>query len=294
LDGPGDTGGDGIPDLLVVDSSGNLKTYAGDVDGELQSWLVASYTSDGRHNPPGHWYDPASGKAALITKYADAYPGDGTTDLFTRTPDGKFWLYPGDGYGSFNVDKRLRILLPANGPDPATWTQIKAVGDITGDKHPDLVLRAGTAFWTLSGYTGASFQEATLMEGTAWARQEVVNVADIDLDGTPDLLWRHLDTGYMYLRHGKPGSVAGSVSLDSLKTAAASRSGDVTYGNSWTATNISAVIGIPDVNADRVPDLWARDGTTGQIWVYHPSTTNTNARKTAVISDNWGSVKTFG
>ncbi|MFC7510836.1 FG-GAP repeat protein [Streptomyces thermocarboxydus] len=41
-------------------------------------------------------------------------------------------------------------------PAPSTWTQIRAVGDITGDGHPDLVLRAGMEFWTLSGYTGGT------------------------------------------------------------------------------------------------------------------------------------------
>jgi hypothetical protein len=293
-DSPGDTGGDEIPDLLLVDSTGNLRNYAGDTGGELYSWQVGSYDRDGELNPPGHWYDPTTGQAALITKYADAYPGDGTTDLFARTPDGGFWLYPGDGYGSFDVDRRLRVLLPAGLPAPSTWTQIKAVGDITGDKLPDLVMRSGTQFWTLSGYTGASFQTATLMEGTAWARREIVNVADIDLDGTPDLLWRNLDNGNMYVRHGKPGPVAGSVNLDSLKSAAASRSGDVLYGTYWTEANIGVVIGIPDVNGDQVPDLWARRDDFGQMWIYHPSTTNTNAPVKIVLGDDWRSVRSFG
>ncbi|KAB1938169.1 VCBS repeat-containing protein [Micromonospora sp. ALFpr18c] len=298
-DGPGDTGGDGIPDLLLVDSSGNLRNYAGDTGGELYAWLVGSYAGD-KLNPTGHWFDPGTGKAALVTKHSDTYPGDGTTDMFARTPDGGFWLYPGDGYGTFDVDRRLRVLLPATGvggtpiPAPDTWTQIKAVGDITGDKLPDLILRAGTAFWTLSGYTGASFQEATLMEGTAWARREVVNVADIDLDGTPDMLWRNLDNGNMYVRHGKPGSTSGSVNLDSLKSAAASRSGDVSYGTGWSEANISAMISIPDVNGDRVPDFWTRSGTDGMMRIYHPSTTNTGGPVKVVLGDDWRGVKSFG
>ncbi|SCE64633.1 DNRLRE domain-containing protein [Micromonospora mirobrigensis] len=293
-DAPGDTGGDGIVDLLLIDSTGKLRNYAGDVDGELYAWQTASYDDKGTLNPPGHWFDPATGKAALIAKFADAYPGDGSTDLFARTPDGGFWLYPGDGYGSFNVDKRLRVILPANAPDPATWIQLKAIGDITGDKQPDVILRAGTAFWVLSGYTGGSFQEATLMEGTAWARREIVNVADVDLDGTPDMLWRNLDAGTFYIRHGKPGSVAGSVSLDSLKSAAASRSGDISYGTGWTEANVNAAIGIPDVNGDRVPDIWARLASDGAMRIYHPSTTNTNAPVKVVLGDNWNSVKSFG
>jgi hypothetical protein len=129
--------------MLIVNSDGHLRTYIGDAGGELYDHLAASYTEKGEQNPSGHWYDPATGKAALITKHSDGYPGDGLTDLFARTPDGGFWLYPGDGYGSFNVDKRLRIMLPSNAPAPSTWTQIKALGDITGDKRPDLALRSG-------------------------------------------------------------------------------------------------------------------------------------------------------
>lgn len=293
-DAPGDTGGDGRPDLVVVDDSGNLGTYPGDVDGDLHTALVASYTTGNQLSPAGHWFDPVTGTAALITKYADAYPGDGATDLFVRTPDGRFWLYPGDGYGSFNVDRRLRVLLPANTPDPATWTQIKAVGDITGDKLPDLVVRVGTAFWTLVGYTGAGFQHAWVMEATAWGGREIVNLADIDLDGTPDLLWRDLTSGDMYLRHGKPGTVSGSVDLESLKLAVNSREGDVRYGTNWSASNITGLVGIPDVNGDQVPDLWARASADGQIRVYHASTTNTGGPVKVVLSNNLSGIKAFG
>jgi len=292
-DGPGDIGGDGRADLLIVDGPGRLRYLPGDANGELFGSLAASYTTGGKLDPAGHWYDAATGKAALIAKYGDAYPGDGTTDLFARTPDGGFWLYPGDGYGSFNVDQRLRVLLPSNAPASSTWTQLKAIGDITGDKLPDLAIRAGTAFWVLSGYTGGSFQQATLMEGTAWARRDVVNIADVDLDGTPDLTWRNLDNGNMYVRHGKPGTVATSVDLDSLKTAAASRSGDVQYGTGWTEAAVSTIIGIPDVNGDRVPDMWAVSGTDGTTRI-QLATATTTGTATTVISTDWRSFRAFG
>jgi hypothetical protein len=293
-DRPGDVTGDDLPDLLLVDASGNLRTYAGDEGGELYSWLAASYTTGNELNPPGHWWDAGTGKAALITKYDDSYPGDGITDLFARTPDGRFWLYPGDGYGSFDVDRRLKVLLPSGAPDPATWTQIKAVGDVTGDELPDLVVRAGTAFWMLGGYTGASFQEATLMEGASWARREVVNVADIDVDGTPDLLWRNLDNGNMYVRHGRPGTVPSSVDLHSLKQAANSRDGDVSYGTGWTEAAMSAVVAIPDVNGNEVPELWVRYGSDGQIRVYHPSETSAGSALKVVLGSDWSGMKSFG
>ncbi|WP_370414883.1 DNRLRE domain-containing protein [Streptomyces fradiae] len=304
-DAPGDTGGDGTPDLLVINADGTLRTYpgapvggTGQPGGELYSQLSASYTmgADGKPvlNPTGHWYDATTGKAALIAHYQDAYPGDGTTDLFAVTPDGGFWLYPGDGYGSFDVGQRMKVRLPSNAPAPSTWTQLKAVGDITGDKHPDLALRAGTAFWVLSGYTGGAFQAATLMEGTAWAPRDIVNIADMNKDGTPDLLWRNTDNGNMYVRHGKPGAVAGSVDLESIKLAANSLNGDVSFGTSWTKTNVDWAIGIPDISGDGIPDIWARFVSDGHMAIYHPSTTNTNAPVKTVIGSGWNEKLGFG
>ncbi|MEV6349921.1 DNRLRE domain-containing protein [Actinoplanes sp. NPDC051851] len=300
-DAPGDTGGDGIADLLLIDASGNLRNYAGNVDGEIYTWLAASYDSEGTLNPENakHFYSAASGALpALITKYDDAYPGDGLTDLFTRTPDGGFFLYPGDGYGSFNVDERLRVMLPSTAPDPSTWEKIKAVGDIDGDKRPDLAVQAGTAFWVLSGYTGAGFQAATLMEGASWklgTSREVLSIDDINLDGTPDLLWRSMSSGKLYVRQGIAGSVSGSVSLDSLKYAANSATGaDIAYGTGWGASTISAIVSIPDVSGDGVPDMWVRYASDGQIRVYHPSTTATGDAVKVVLGANWSEVKTFG
>ncbi|MEU6226725.1 DNRLRE domain-containing protein [Streptomyces sp. NPDC047042] len=300
-DTPGDTGGDGTPDLLVIDAAGALKTYPGQPDGELYASLTSSYTraTDGTAtlNPPGHWYDAAStlgNKAALIAHYQDTYPGDGTTDLFARTPDGGFWLYPGDGYGSFDVAQRMKIRLPSNAPAPSTWIQLKALGDITGDKLPDLVLRNAAGLWVLSGYTGGSVQTATQMNADAWARRDVVNLADMNKDGVADLLWRNLDNGNMYLRRGKPGTAAGSVDLNSLMLATNAVNGDEPFGTSWTEANVNSAIGIPDLSGDGIPDIWARFASDGHMSIYHPSTTNTNGPVKTVIGSGWNEKLAFG
>ncbi|MFD7975629.1 DNRLRE domain-containing protein [Streptomyces sp. NPDC059071] len=308
-DAPGDTGGDGTPDLMVIDVSGVLRTYPGqpvgtEADqpgGELYGQLTSSYlkNKDGTTtlNPPGHWYDAAStlgNKAALIGHYQDVYPGDGTTDLFARTPDGGFWLYPGDGYGSFDVEQRMKVRLPANAPAPSTWTQMKVLGDITGDKLSDVVLRDAAGFWVLSGYTGGAFQTATQMNPDAWARRDIVNLADMNKDGVADLLWRNLDNGNMYLRRGKPGA-AGGVDLNSLMLGANSAGGqDDPFGTSWTEANVDAAIGIPDISGDGIPDIWARFKSDGHMAIYHPSTTNTNGPVKTVIGSGWGDKLAFG
>lgn len=295
----GDGPGDDIPDFVVINDSGILRTFSGDAGGELYAGLHASYNTKGKFNPDNLLlYNTASTIPALITKYSDAYPGDGITDLFVRTTDGDFWLYPGDGYGSFNTDHRLRVILPANTPASATWTQIKAVGDVTGDQLPDLFLRTTTGLWALTGYTGGSFQQATLLENTAWGPREIVNVADIDRDGTPDLLWRNLSTiassANVAIRHGKPGPTAGSVDLVSLKYAVNSREGkDTTYASGWTSTAVTNAIGIPDANGDDIPDIWVRDGTTGNILLYYGTTTGVTSPRT-VLSTDWRNYKALG
>ncbi|ELP68994.1 DNRLRE domain-containing protein [Streptomyces turgidiscabies] len=301
-DTPGDTGGDGTPDLLVIDAAGALRTYPGQKpDGELYGQLTSSYgrNADGTTllNPPGHWYDAAStlgNKAALIAHYQDTYPGDGTTDLFARTPDGGFWLYPGDGYGSFDVTQRMKIRLPSNAPAPSTWTQLKALGDVTGDKLPDLVLRTAAGFWVLSGYTGGSVQTATMMNPDAWSRRDIVNLADMNKDGVADLLWRNLDNGNLYLRRGKPGTVTGSVDLNSLMLGSNAVNGDESFGTTWTEANVNAAIGIPDINGDGIPDIWARFASDGHMSVYHPATNWANGPVKTVIGSGWNEKLAFG
>ncbi len=77
-DKAGDATGDGKPDLIIVDALGNLRTFPGDIDGNLDASLAASYTNDSKLDPQGHWWNSDTGKAALITKYSDAYPGSTT------------------------------------------------------------------------------------------------------------------------------------------------------------------------------------------------------------------------
>ncbi|GAA2279292.1 VCBS repeat-containing protein [Streptomyces atrovirens] len=284
-DAPGDLTGDTYPDLVGLWSNGSLWTYPGEAAGDLYTNMAASYNGKGEQNPSGHFYDPnstaTSKKHALISKWDDYYPGDGLTDIVARTPDGKLWIYQGDGYGAVNIDERIRVLLPDNAPDPATWGEMRTAGDVTGDGEPDLmVVTDGGQLWFLGGYTAGAFTDAIqLTSDSGWSTRDVLAVADFDLDKTPDLLWRNLSSGNIYLRHGKPGAAGeGSVDPVSLALGANSRDGaDALFGTGWTEANINSIVVIPDTSGDGIPDMWARETATGNMRLYNPSKTNTNA-----------------
>lgn len=76
--------------------------------------------------------------------------------------------------------------------------------------------------------------------------------------------------------------------------AANSHNGDVSYGTGWTEAAVSAVVSIPDVSGDGVPDLWARSGTDGMMRIYHPSKTAVGNPVKVVLGDDWRWVKAFG
>ncbi|MFC9162651.1 hypothetical protein ACFTZ8_17695 [Streptomyces fungicidicus] len=282
-DAPGDITGDTYPDLIGLWSNGKLYTYPGEDGGELFGNMPAAYNGKGEQNSSGHFYDAGATattrKHALISKWGDYYPGDGLTDLLARTPDGKLWIYQGDGYGGVNTDERVRVLLPGNAPDPATWDEMRTTGDVTKDGEPDLIVVTDAGhFWFLGGYTAGAFTDAVqLTSDTTWQTRDLINLADTDLDGTADLLWRNPANGNMYIRHGKPTS-SGGLDPVSIAVAVNSREGkDTPYGTGWTAAAYDQVIAIPDTSGDNIPDLWVRETATGYIRLYHPSKTNTNS-----------------
>jgi hypothetical protein len=267
-DTPGDVTGDTYPDLFVIDDGGNLRMFAGNSWGDLHRGADAAHR-DGKalrcdlggteQEVAANCWADAAGNPALITHFSDVHPGDGVTDLFARMPDGRFFVYQGDGYGGFDVSRRLAVGLPDNAPDPATYKRI-IVGDYNLDKRPDLFLTTATGdLWALTGYTGAGFSSATKLLATAWLERDLVSVGDHNGDGAPDLMWRIQSTGELKLRYGKPAT-SGGAALESLATAGASLNGaDLTYVTGWITASLPAshIYGVPDSTRDGIPDIWS-------------------------------------
>ncbi|RDG37136.1 DNRLRE domain-containing protein [Streptomyces corynorhini] len=307
-DSPGDFSGDGIPDLMTVTEKGNLGLYAGQMDkdlvkgnGRLGFSMPGAYRDNPVKDPNGDDLPPfvsaPSGhfNNALVTHNGDVYGGDGIQDLIVRV-GGKLWVYPGDGYGAVNVSKRREILLPANAPDPGTFTQIVSAGDANGDGKADFFVTVGDALWVLVGYNGATVETATRLSGSAWTNRDIVTALDVTGDGVTDLVYRSDASGRLLLRTGIKAA-SGGVDFNSLASAANSAAGlDAQYGASgWSSTAIPHLMGTPDANGDGIPDIWAVMAN-GSVRFYAGSKTALTGSGAEIISSAsyWKTRQTIG
>ncbi|WP_411112299.1 DNRLRE domain-containing protein [Streptomyces sp. c-19] len=313
-DTAGDFTGDKHPDLLAITSGGNLRLYPSHTDrtdvnylkgnGDLDYSMSGAYRENPAKDPNGGdteeaFIAPVAGyfSGALITHNGDFYGGDGLQDLIAGV-GGKFWVYPGDGYGAVNTTKRRELLLPSNAPTNTsfTYTQLLATGDVTGDGRPELFATVGDQLWVFIGYNGASFTEARMLTSSPWADRDLVTVADFGGDGVPDLLYRSETAGFgLALRHGKPGT-GGGVDLNSLATAANSKTGrDEVYGTGgWDKASMPKIMGTPDAHGDSdgIPDIWAV-ASDGYLYFYAGGRTEHGARF-AASGVGWGSNRAIG
>ncbi|MER7194770.1 DNRLRE domain-containing protein [Streptomyces flaveolus] len=285
-DSAGDFTGDDLADLMVVTAEGNLALYpsqatpdlaraSGDLDYSMPGAYRANPAKDpGSEDglppfvaaPSGHF------KSSLITHNGDIYGGDGLQDLVVRV-GGKLWVYPGDGYGAVNIDKRREIILPAGAPSPAAMSQIVAAGDITGDGKTDFFARVGTELWALVGYHGATISSATRLTSTLWDARDIVTVGDVSGDGVADLIYRSDPDAGLRLRKGIASASGSGVDLNSLASGANSAGGaDIVYsGGGWSRASIPHILGTPDVTGDSIPDVWTVRAD-GSVRVYAGAT----------------------
>ncbi|MGW2018751.1 DNRLRE domain-containing protein [Streptomyces sp. NPDC001927] len=304
-DKPGDFTGDALPDLMVVDANGNLRLYPSEATtdltkgtGDLDYSMSGAYRDNPDKDPNGDDGTPVyvaapSGywKNTLITHLGDVYGGDGLQDLIA-VREGRIWVYPGDGYGSVNVDKRQEILLPSNAPAPSTITQIVGAGDATGDGKPDFFLKVGDTLWALVGYNGATVEQAVRVSSTAWLDQDIVTAQDISGDGVTDLVYRSNSTARLMLRTGKKAASGTGVDFASLATAAASAGGtDTVYGTAgWARSSIRLLFGTPDSTGDGIPDVWTVRAD-GAVRFYAGARPSLPGSGTEIISSSGGGWK---
>ncbi|MFG2471249.1 DNRLRE domain-containing protein [Streptomyces canus] len=298
-DKPGDFTGDQFPDLMAVTDEGNLALYPSEAtttdttkgSGDLNYSMPGAYRPNPDKDPNGNDDLPPYAaapkghfKGALITHNGDIYGGDGLQDLVVRV-GGRLWVYPGDGYGAVNIDRRQEILLPSGAPSPSALTQIVATGDITGDGRTDFFATVGDELWAFTGYHGATIDQAFRLSG-GWTSRDLAIVMDVSGDGVADMVYRTDTSGRLLFRKGIAAS-GGGTDLNSLASAANSADKiDTEYGASgWFTTDVPLLMGTPDANSDGIPDIWAV-AANGAVKFHPGGRTTLPGSGTQVINPN--------
>jgi len=178
----GDLNNDGYADLLVRDSTGNVRAYWG---------------KDGQTGP-----SPSNTSAAIGTGWNKynvlTSPGDlsddGRADLVTRDTAGDLWLHLANDDDTFDAPVKI-------GSGQGGYTAMVGMGDLNGDGVGDLLARdtAGD-LWRLPGADKRFAAKVKISSGFS-GYNAFVGIGDLTQDGKNDLLAR--DTaGSLYLWAG--------------------------------------------------------------------------------------------
>lgn len=207
-------------DLLVVGATGRLLRYP------VLSGALAKPTVIGS----------GFGAYSFVANAGD-WNGDGYQDVAARTRDKRVLLFRGSAAGSLRAGVDMGI--------STAFVAMTGVGDVNGDRHPDLV--AVTAAGNLRTYYGNGRTGVTGSKrvGTGWSGRDWLRApGDFDGDGRPDLISRL--GSHVYLHRGMATGFAPPVSV----------------GGSWR--NVSTITSLGDFDGDGRADVVART-TTGAL-----------------------------
>lgn len=245
-----DLTGDGIPDGIGRErGTGRLWLYPGNGNGgSLWGRVVGS-----------GWQNMT---ALVITPDVTV---DGRADLWARDAAGLLWLYPGDGAGSFTAPRQV-------GNGWQVMDALMAAGDVTADGIPDLWARNryDGSLWLYAGGPGASWQAPRLV-GIGWnIFDQLVSPGDVTGDGRPDLWGRKRSDGNLALYPGAPGSAWQAPRV---------------VGVGWGIHDL--LTATADVTGDGVPDLFARNRSTWERWMYRTGASGGPVSPHRVVGTGW-------
>ncbi|MBN0048421.1 VCBS repeat-containing protein [Streptomyces actuosus] len=194
--------------------------------------------------------------------------GNGQADVISRDRAGRLWFTPGDSTGR---------LIGTGG-----WNAMNALtrhGDFTGDGHEDLIAREASTgrLWLYPGTgTGTGGLGSRTLIGTGgWnGMRNVTAYGDLTGDGRPDLIASEKSTGRLYLY---PGTATGGLGTRKL----------IGTGG-WNAMN--ALAGMGDTDGDGHPDLYAREASTGRLWLYPGTRTGGLGSRTLIGTGGWNTM----
>ncbi len=226
--------------------------------------LNADWTTDvvaREHSTGSVWLYPRSAGATWLPRVqigsrwqgmsvidtADDLTNDGIPDVLAlERATGILWIYPvRRGGGGFSP--RLQAATGWQGMD-----LVAGAGDLSGDGIPDVLARdhATGSLW-LYRRTASGWGTRTRIGGGWGAMDAVLAAGDLTGDGRPDVLARERATGYLWLYPGASTGLLGARTR---------------IGTGWGIFDALAAPG--DLNHDTLPDIVARERSTGYLWLY--------------------------
>ncbi|MEU3604905.1 FG-GAP-like repeat-containing protein, partial [Streptomyces sp. NPDC035033] len=182
IEAVGNIGGSAHGDLIALDGSGVLWSYAGKGDGTFAT----------RVRVGGGWgvYNKLAGGSDL--------DGDGRPDLLATDASGVLWFYRATGNASAPFAARVRV-----GGGWGIYNHLTAVGNIAGTAAGDLVARdTSGVLWLYQGDGRGNFLTRVRVGGGWGGFSQLVGAGDLDKDGRPDLIAYGTAGTYVYRSNG--------------------------------------------------------------------------------------------
>ncbi|MFJ9432890.1 FG-GAP-like repeat-containing protein [Streptomyces sp. NPDC101490] len=189
--------------------------------------------------------------------------GDRKADVLVRDLVGRLWFLPGDGRGR----------LVGSG-----WNGMNALvrhGDFSRDGREDVIAREAATgkLWLYPGTGTGALGTRKLLGSGGWnSMSRIAALGDLTGDQRSDLLTVEKATGRLWLYPGtSTGTLGGRKLIGS---------------GGWNSMN--ALVGPGDMDGDGRADLYAREASTGKLWLYPGKVGGIGARK-LVGSGGWNS-----
>ena len=171
--------------------------------------------------------------------------GSANGDILARDSAGRLWAYPVSASGDQFLDRRGYV-----GGGWNTMRQFIAAGDLNGDGRGDvLAVDSSGVLWSYPGRGGFKFGARTRIGG-GWGSYALASTGDLNGDSLADIVAR--DPSGVLWRY--PSNGRGGLGSRSR------------IGGGWNIMN--AIVGPGDWNYDGLPDLLARERSTGTLWLY--------------------------
>jgi hypothetical protein len=182
------------------------------------------------------------------------FTGDRRNDVLARDRHGVLWVYPGAEPATSQVTLGSPVRV---GGGWQTMNAFVAAGDMTSDGRADVLARDGSGvLWLYPGTGSTSPVLGTRAKVSGgWGGYVIVAGGDYNGDLSADILARD-SAGTLWVYPGTGTGGLGSAALGPRTR----------VGGGWNAMNALAAVG--DATYDGVPDLFARDRSTGVGYLY--------------------------